>query len=309
MDLLVYGFYGFIVLKFSLRLTNVTIKTLLLLLFLLNENGIVYNNRRNSFGGINALKNSIKYIFLIPVFFIFFSITTYSQQLDIIGQDLDISVQDLSIIGQDLGILSNNPLTLPQVNHLPQGNISPSYKIISSKVEDGYLLHEPIIEEITLVKKLTIKLKSVPFSTYLFIFIIFMLLLAIILLIKYTNKSSKPKTLSIIYTPQILKNKETTTGPSPFTLDFPDIKKCYPLNLGNISLGASKANDITLDIPTISGKHAEFYVTNSKCHVLDLNSTNGTLVNGKTIKESIPLNVGDEILFGNVKAIFLLIKQ
>ncbi len=64
-------------------------------------------------------------------------------------------------------------------------------------------------------------------------------------------------------------------------------------------LGRSKEADITLNDTSISRKHAEITTLGSdKVAILDLNSTNGTFVNGNRIKEA-NLQDGDKIQLGD----------
>ncbi|MDR1608310.1 MAG: FHA domain-containing protein [Deltaproteobacteria bacterium] len=92
---------------------------------------------------------------------------------------------------------------------------------------------------------------------------------------------------------------------SPFILEFSDHQKRYPLTLGKCALGATPGNDIIIDASTVSGRHAEFLTDANSCQVKDLNSTNGTLVNGSAIKSFTPLKVGDILKFGSATAMLI----
>lgn len=58
--------------------------------------------------------------------------------------------------------------------------------------------------------------------------------------------------------------------------------------------------DLELDIETVSGKHAEFEEdgNHGDLYVTDLESTNGTFVNGERITTKVKLSPGDTISFG-----------
>jgi hypothetical protein len=103
--------------------------------------------------------------------------------------------------------------------------------------------------------------------------------------------------------------KEPKNDLSPYVLYFPLLNKRYPLKLGNNSLGAGKANDLNLDMPAVSGRHAEFFVTESECRVNDLDSTNGTMVNGTLTARATIVKIGDEITFGDTMAILTREKE
>ena len=56
---------------------------------------------------------------------------------------------------------------------------------------------------------------------------------------------------------------------------------------------------LTLHWPTVSGLHAEIILVGDKLHVRDLGSTNGTYVNGKPVKTSEPIELGDLMQFAD----------
>ena len=67
-----------------------------------------------------------------------------------------------------------------------------------------------------------------------------------------------------------------------------------------ISVGRAPDNDIVLSFPQVSAHHAHLTRTETGYIVNDLNSTNGTFVNGKRI-ESCPVRDGDCIQLGSVR--------
>ena len=66
------------------------------------------------------------------------------------------------------------------------------------------------------------------------------------------------------------------------------------------SLGRRPYNDIVIDNLAVSGEHAVLQMAGSDVHVEDLNSTNGTYVNGKAIKKQLLRN-GDTVEIGRYK--------
>jgi len=68
---------------------------------------------------------------------------------------------------------------------------------------------------------------------------------------------------------------------------------------GTISLGRDSSNDLIFSShdTKVSARHAEIKFRNDASRVRDLNSTNGTFINGQRITES-DLNDGDIIEFG-----------
>ncbi|MBL6748988.1 MAG: FHA domain-containing protein [Nevskia sp.] len=71
----------------------------------------------------------------------------------------------------------------------------------------------------------------------------------------------------------------------------------YPLTKERVSIGRHPDNDISLNDKAVSGKHAVVITILHDSFLEDLNSTNGTLVNGKQIAKH-PLSDGDTIGIG-----------
>jgi hypothetical protein len=57
------------------------------------------------------------------------------------------------------------------------------------------------------------------------------------------------------------------------------------------SLGRSSGNDIVIDIPEVSRRHARIQFDSGRFQIVDLNSTNGTKVTGRRVASSI---IGDQ---------------
>ena len=70
------------------------------------------------------------------------------------------------------------------------------------------------------------------------------------------------------------------------------------------SLGRRPYNDIVIDNLAVSGEHAVILMSGSEVVLEDLNSTNGTYVNGKAIKKQALQN-GDSIDVGKYKIKFI----
>jgi pSer/pThr/pTyr-binding forkhead associated (FHA) protein len=69
------------------------------------------------------------------------------------------------------------------------------------------------------------------------------------------------------------------------------------------TIGRAPDNAIVLDDSSVSGRHAQLQREGELYRLQDLNSTNGTRVNGETINE-IALRIGDRLRFGKVEAHF-----
>ena len=78
------------------------------------------------------------------------------------------------------------------------------------------------------------------------------------------------------------------------------VLKEIPLNKERIAIGRKPTNDIQIDNLAISGEHAAIVTILNDSFLEDLNSTNGTLVNGQPLKKHFLKN-GDVIELGKYK--------
>jgi len=67
-----------------------------------------------------------------------------------------------------------------------------------------------------------------------------------------------------------------------------------------LSIGRTEGNDLVLNHPSVSRKHAKVESRNSTWWIVDLKSTNGVKVNGNLITEA-QINAGDKVLIGSVQ--------
>lgn len=68
-------------------------------------------------------------------------------------------------------------------------------------------------------------------------------------------------------------------------------------------IGRLPENDIAIEDESLSGRHARFVLSDGICELEDLQSTNGTFVNGTQI-DRIQLSHGDQLQFGELVAVF-----
>jgi pSer/pThr/pTyr-binding forkhead associated (FHA) protein len=91
---------------------------------------------------------------------------------------------------------------------------------------------------------------------------------------------------------------DETTAAARLVLSFGDlVLRSIPIVKNLITIGRRPYNDIALDDLTVSGEHAVITRDGASRVVKDLNSRNGTLVNGHAIR-SRPLEHGDLIEVG-----------
>ena len=77
------------------------------------------------------------------------------------------------------------------------------------------------------------------------------------------------------------------------------------LSKDRTSLGRRPYNDIVIDNLAVSGEHAVLQMSGVEVYVEDLNSTNGTYVNGKAVKKQL-LQHADVVEIGKYKISFVI---
>ena len=90
------------------------------------------------------------------------------------------------------------------------------------------------------------------------------------------------------------------------TLDLDDDgkpKERISITREPVVIGRLSSSDVVLSDPNVSRRHAELRRDSGRWTLVDLGSTNGTLVNGKLAKEHA-LKDGDRIAFGTSELLF-----
>jgi pSer/pThr/pTyr-binding forkhead associated (FHA) protein len=83
----------------------------------------------------------------------------------------------------------------------------------------------------------------------------------------------------------------------------PDTGRAYPLE-GGLQIGRAVDNQLILRDPATSGHHARVERRGDQYFVVDLGSTNGTLVNGEPVQER-QLKHGDRVIIGQNSVKFI----
>ncbi|NJK81012.1 MAG: FHA domain-containing protein [Chloroflexaceae bacterium] len=78
------------------------------------------------------------------------------------------------------------------------------------------------------------------------------------------------------------------------------VGKAFPLKPLTI-IGRSLESDIALNDTFLSGEHARLELRPNGWILEDLNSTNGTFVNGLEVRDATPLNNGDVVRIGRIE--------
>jgi FHA domain-containing protein/cysteine-rich secretory family protein len=68
-----------------------------------------------------------------------------------------------------------------------------------------------------------------------------------------------------------------------------------------ISIGSAAGNDLVIDETTVSRHHAKIVGRRGAYRIIDLESTNGTYVNGERVRGSLTFKAGDELRFGSAR--------
>jgi pSer/pThr/pTyr-binding forkhead associated (FHA) protein len=103
---------------------------------------------------------------------------------------------------------------------------------------------------------------------------------------------------------QPIRTSRTSQNQPRLTLTLPDQRPIiYDLEAEYTYLGRANGNDIPLSDPSVSNRHCIFVLTGSDVVLRDLNSSNGTIVNGQSITE-VALRPGDLIQVGVVQIKF-----
>jgi hypothetical protein len=79
--------------------------------------------------------------------------------------------------------------------------------------------------------------------------------------------------------------------------------RAHDLRKPSVVIGRSKESDIRVSDPNISRRHAEIRQEGSTYWIVDLGSTNGISVNGRSVKRA-KLDDGDRITLGSTEVVF-----
>ncbi len=92
------------------------------------------------------------------------------------------------------------------------------------------------------------------------------------------------------------------SGPTP--------GKAFPLEKPEMFIGRDLANEIVINDPEVSRRHARLYLQNNYYVLEDMGSTNGTSVNGQRLTGPYLLRPGEQITFGErVNVVFEAMTQ
>ncbi|WP_243116650.1 FHA domain-containing protein [Marinisporobacter balticus] len=82
------------------------------------------------------------------------------------------------------------------------------------------------------------------------------------------------------------------------------IKEVYTLE-DTITIGRKKENNVAINDPYISNQHVQITLDEGEVFIEDLDSANGTYLNGDRIVDVFKLKNGDRIKFGQVEFLYV----
>ena len=87
-----------------------------------------------------------------------------------------------------------------------------------------------------------------------------------------------------------------------FIAKGPEQGRSFVLNDKTAQIGRAANNQVCLNEPSVSRKHAKIFRDNNQYFIEDLRSRNGTWINGHVIESGVRVEVqeGDPIAVGNV---------
>ncbi len=131
---------------------------------------------------------------------------------------------------------------------------------------------------------------------YLTIFSFLLLLSVILLLVSLRKEHQKQKKLS-----ERISKKITDNFAKPIEINIrgSGINKTYFFEKHIIRIGRNPDNDVVIPDTTVSGKHAIINKQGKEFLIQDLGSTNGIIINNKSVKKQI-LKTGEKIKLGGV---------
>lgn len=78
----------------------------------------------------------------------------------------------------------------------------------------------------------------------------------------------------------------------------PTIGKIYELNKNEMYVGRDLANEISINDPEVSRRHARIFLQGSNYVIEDLGSTNGSSINGQRLTGPYMLHAGETLVLG-----------
>ncbi|MEE9392871.1 MAG: sigma 54-interacting transcriptional regulator [Planctomycetota bacterium] len=88
-----------------------------------------------------------------------------------------------------------------------------------------------------------------------------------------------------------------------FSIESGDVTRTYELRRSVVTFGRSGSSMVPIEDPALSRTHCQFEVEEGVCYVRDLNSRNGTYLQGERISR-VAIKSGDVVVIGNARITF-----
>ncbi len=138
-----------------------------------------------------------------------------------------------------------------------------------------------------------------------FLIILSVFLLIFLILVSFRNRKKRNLISLFRDIKDGIGTKKMYSKPIEINVKSKGFNKTYFLEKHIISIGRSSSNDIIIPDRTVSGSHSVITRENESFFIQDLNSTNGTIVNGKKVKKQ-KLNSKDKIKLGSAMLIVVI---
>jgi predicted component of type VI protein secretion system len=78
----------------------------------------------------------------------------------------------------------------------------------------------------------------------------------------------------------------------------------FPIQSAEVSIGRVAGNDVILDDPSVSARHARIRLDGGVWTLADLGTVGGSLVDGEPVQQALPLGPGSIVRVGKVELAF-----
>ena len=113
----------------------------------------------------------------------------------------------------------------------------------------------------------------------------------------YPQKDGLPRN-QVVEAPVSPELPKQEAPPGQVAAGAPEERDRYYTNLGNIDIGRASDNLLVLDDETVSRYHARIFSRYGRWYLADLDSTHGTFLNNKPVKDPVELSIPAEIRLG-----------
>ena len=104
--------------------------------------------------------------------------------------------------------------------------------------------------------------------------------------------------------PRVTDPAPPTWRPSLLRIDDGGLGASHGIPNGEGSVGRTSTNDVQLVDPSVSRRHARFYLFEARQMLVDVGSANGSSVNGVAVRDPVEIREGDIVQFGDLRFVY-----